>query len=305
MKNTTSKKNKDSQNPNSRDLDSLDRDNDKSKMRSSSHSSVYGRRLGGVRSKHNVNSNTNFESDSNPNLKSSNSSDHNNAISNSESIDNSDHNNANSKTNSDFDSETNSKTKTSSETNHNYSSNYNNKNSNNASSSANPISNDENRRDFLAFAASGLVGVGAVCAAWPLVDSMNPAEDVLANSAIEVDLENIKLGQSVTVKWRGKPIFIKNRTPEEIMESRNADLEKLRDSEPDEKRVKPSYDKWLVVVGVCTHLGCVPMSEQSGWFCPCHGSYYDNSGRVVAGPAPKNLEVPPYEFITDTKIKIG
>jgi len=300
MKNTTSKKNKDSQNPNLRDLDSLDRDNDKSKMMSSSHSSVDGRRLGGVSSKHNVNSNTNFESDSNPNLKSSNSSDH---------------NNTNSKPNSDFDSETNSKTKissetnsktkTSSETNHNYSSNYNNKNSNNTISSTNPNSNDENRRDFLAFAASGFVGVGAVCAAWPLVDSMNPAEDVLANSAIEVDLENIKLGQTVTIKWRGKPIFIKNRTPEEIMESRNADLEKLRDSEPDEKRVKPSYDRWLVVVGVCTHLGCVPMSEQSGWFCPCHGSHYDNSGRVVAGPAPKNLEVPPYEFITDTKIKIG
>jgi ubiquinol-cytochrome c reductase iron-sulfur subunit len=273
MKNTTSKKNKDSQSQNSGDLDSLDRDNDKSKIKSGPYSSTKGRRLGSGSSESSVNSNANSKSNSKPN--------------------------------SDFDSETNSKTKPNSESNYNHNSNNNNKNSSNTSSSSNNSNNDENRRDFLTFAASGFVGVGAACAAWPLVDSMNPAEDVLANSSIEVDLENIKSGQSVTIKWRGKPIFIKNRTPEEIMESRNADIEKLRDSEPDEKRVKPSYDKWLVVVGVCTHLGCVPISEQSGWFCPCHGSYYDNSGRVVAGPAPKNLEVPPYEFITDTKIKIG
>ena len=282
MKNTTSKKNKNSQNRNSRDLDSLDRDNDKSEMNLGPHSSVDGRRLGGVSSKHNVNSNANFESNSKPSPKSSDSFDHSDTISNSKpspkSSDNSDHN----------DTISNSNPKSSDRSDHN-----------------DTISNDENRRDFLAFAASGFVGVGAVCAVWPLVDSMNPAEDILASSSIEVDLENIKPGQSVTIKWRNKPLFIKNRTPEEIMESRNADIEKLRDPEPDEKRVKPSYDKWLVVVGVCTHLGCVPISEQSGWFCPCHGSYYDNSGRVVAGPAPKNLEVPPYDFITDTKIKIG
>lgn len=164
------------------------------------------------------------------------------------------------------------------------------------------------RRDFVTLTASGMTAVGAACAAWPLIDSLNPSADVLALSSIEVDLSGIEPGQTVTKKWRGKPIFITHRTKEEIEEAANASLSDLKDPEKDSNRVKEGYEKWLVTIGICTHLGCVPLpkkGEYDGWFCPCHGSHYDSSGRIRKGPAPLNLAIPPYEFISDTKIKIG
>ena len=164
------------------------------------------------------------------------------------------------------------------------------------------------RRDFMTLTATSMTAIGAACVAWPLLDSLNPSSDVLALSSIEVDLAHIKPGQTVTVKWRGKPIFISNRTPEKIAEARSVDIKDLRDPETDQHRVKAGHDQWLVTIGICTHLGCVPLANQGdydGWFCPCHGSHYDSSGRVRRGPAPLNLEVPAYEFISDTKIKIG
>jgi ubiquinol-cytochrome c reductase iron-sulfur subunit len=168
-----------------------------------------------------------------------------------------------------------------------------------------------NRRDFLYLvtAAAGAIGVGA--AVWPLIDSMNPAEDVLALASTEVDLSAIEVGQRVTVTWRGKPVFIDHRPAEAIEEAREVDLDELQDPQADADRViKP---EWLVLVGVCTHLGCVPLGQAAGsargdwggWFCPCHGSHYDKSGRIRKGPAPKNLAVPEYEFLDDTTIRIG
>ncbi|RYE05926.1 MAG: ubiquinol-cytochrome c reductase iron-sulfur subunit [Rickettsiaceae bacterium] len=165
-----------------------------------------------------------------------------------------------------------------------------------------------NRRDFVTLTASSMAAVGAVCAVWPLVNSLNPSADVLALSTIEIDLSNIKLGQTVTVKWRGKPIFITNRTQEKIQEAQGVNLHELRDPQEDKARVKPGHENWLVTIGICTHLGCVPIANQGdydGWFCPCHGSHYDSSGRVRKGPAPLNLAIPKYEFIADNKIRIG
>lgn len=164
------------------------------------------------------------------------------------------------------------------------------------------------RRDFITLTAGSMAAVGAACVAWPLVDSLNPSADVLALSSIEVDLSTIKPGQTVTVKWQGKPVFITNRTQKKIEEARDVRLSELIDPEADQDRVKPGHDNWLVTIGICTHLGCVPLANQGdydGWFCPCHGSQYDSSGRVRQGPAPLNLAIPPYEFISDTKIKIG
>jgi ubiquinol-cytochrome c reductase iron-sulfur subunit len=155
----------------------------------------------------------------------------------------------------------------------------------------------------------GAVGAGAF--AWPLVDQMNPAADTLALASIEVDVSKISEGQSITLKWRGKPIFIRHRTKLEIAEAAEVATGELRDPEDDSLRVqKPEY---LVVLGVCTHLGCVPLGqkvgevrgEYDGWFCPCHGSHYDSSGRIRKGPAPTNLEVPPYTFLSDQVIRIG
>ena len=162
------------------------------------------------------------------------------------------------------------------------------------------------RRNFL-FTATytlGLVGVGS--AIWPLVDQMNPDSSVKALSTTEVDVSSVELGKSITVLWRGKPIFIKRRTQKEIEEAGEVDLKDLKDPEKDSERAK--NPEWLVMVGVCTHLGCVPLGdkgEYKGWFCPCHGSHYDTSGRIRKGPAPNNLDVPPYSFLSDTKIKIG
>ena len=162
------------------------------------------------------------------------------------------------------------------------------------------------RRDFI-FTASytlGAVGVGA--AAWPLIDQMNPDASERALASTEVDISGIERGQSVTVLWRGKPVFIKRRTEEEIQKARQVDLKELPDPEKDEDRAK--NPEWLVMLGMCTHLGCVPLGnkgEYEGWFCPCHGSHYDTSGRIRKGPAPTNLEIPKYEFISDSTIKIG
>ena len=162
------------------------------------------------------------------------------------------------------------------------------------------------RRDFI-FTASyalGAVGVGSV--AWPLIDQMNPDASVKALASTEVDVSGIQRGQSITVLWRGKPVFIKRRTEEEINKARKVNLKDLPDPEKDEDRAK--NPEWLVMLGMCTHLGCVPLGnkgEYDGWFCPCHGSHYDTSGRIRKGPAPTNLEIPKYEFVDSNTIKIG
>jgi ubiquinol-cytochrome c reductase iron-sulfur subunit len=163
-----------------------------------------------------------------------------------------------------------------------------------------------NRRDFI-FTASyalGAVGVGAV--AWPLIDQMNPDASVKALASTEVDISGVERGQSITVLWRGKPVFIRRRTEEEIAKAKKVDLKDLKHPEKDEDRAK--NPEWLVMLGVCTHLGCVPLGdkgEYGGWFCPCHGSHYDTSGRIRKGPAPTNMEVPKYEFVNSNTIKIG
>ncbi|MBV9827391.1 MAG: ubiquinol-cytochrome c reductase iron-sulfur subunit [Alphaproteobacteria bacterium] len=167
------------------------------------------------------------------------------------------------------------------------------------------------RRDFLTLTASAVGAVGAACAIWPFVDSLNPAQDTLALSSTEVDLAPVKEGQRLTIAWRGKPVFIDHRTPQEIKAAQDVDVSTLRDPQSDAERVKKT--EWLVVVGVCTHLGCIPLGQKDGddrgpyggWFCPCHGSIYDTSARIRQGPAPLNLIVPPYDFTSDTAIKIG
>ncbi len=157
------------------------------------------------------------------------------------------------------------------------------------------------------FIATGAVAaVGAAATVWPFIAQMNPDASTLALSSTEVDISAIAEGQIVTVKWRGKPVFIRHRTKKEIQEAEAVALDKLPDPQPDSARVKKP--EWLVVIGVCTHLGCIPLGKQGafdGWFCPCHGSDYDLSGRIRSGPAPRNLEVPEYAFLSDTKIKIG
>jgi ubiquinol-cytochrome c reductase iron-sulfur subunit len=163
-----------------------------------------------------------------------------------------------------------------------------------------------NRRDilFIATGAVAAVGVGAV--AWPLIDQMNPDASTLAMASTEVDLSQIAEGQIVTVKWRGGPVFVRHRTQKEIEAAENTPLSELRDPQTDEQRVKKP--EWLIVVGICTHLGCVPLGHQGeydGWKCPCHGSVYDTSGRIRQGPAPLNLAVPEYAFLSDAKVKIG
>ena len=174
-----------------------------------------------------------------------------------------------------------------------------------------PETKKESRRDFLHLTTISIGGIGTAVFIWPFLKSMNPAEDTLALGSTEVDLSNINVGQAKTVKWRGKPVFIRRRTSEEILEANDVDLKSLRHPENDKNRVQK--EEWLVLIGVCTHLGCVPLGqkmsdpkgEYNGWFCPCHGSHYDSSGRIRKGPAPENLAVPPYTFINDTTIKIG
>ncbi|GAB4145992.1 MAG: ubiquinol-cytochrome c reductase iron-sulfur subunit [Sphingomonadales bacterium] len=169
------------------------------------------------------------------------------------------------------------------------------------------------RRDFLHVATGALLGVGAVMAAWPFIDQMQPSADVKALATVEVDLSGIAKGQGVKVMWRGKPVFIRHRTEREIEEARAVPLDALRDPQTDAERVKEGHDEWLVMIGVCTHLGCVPLGtlpgelkgQYEGWFCPCHGSHYDSSGRIRKGPAPTNMEVPFYRFVDDSRVVIG
>ena len=160
---------------------------------------------------------------------------------------------------------------------------------------------------MIATGAVGAVGVGALFV--PLIAQMNPdASTIAAGAPIEVDLAPIAEGQIIKVFWRGKPIFISHRTPKEIEEARSVPLSSLPDPQPDQDRVKAGHDQWLVVIGICTHLGCIPLAHQGnydGWFCPCHGSQYDTSGRIRQGPAPANLYLPPYAFVSDSKIRIG
>ena len=170
---------------------------------------------------------------------------------------------------------------------------------------------DETKRDFLYLSAGAMAAIGGASFVWPFVDSLNPAADTLALASIDVDLSPIQIGQSITVTWRGKPVFIRRRTAKEISVAQNTDLSVLPDPQADKDRVQK--DEWLIMVGICTHLGCVPLGQKQadikgdyeGWFCPCHGSHYDTSGRIRKGPAPKNLDIPEYTFLTDTKIRIG
>jgi ubiquinol-cytochrome c reductase iron-sulfur subunit len=184
---------------------------------------------------------------------------------------------------------------------------------------------EPNRRDFIVIAAQAFAGVGAAVALWPFIAQMNPDASTQALASVEVDLSPIKEGQAITVSWRGKPVFIRNRTPEEVKQAVAVKLTDLSDTSArndalpekapayDVNRTKRGKENWLVLVGICTHLGCIPKGQSladakgdfGGWFCPCHGSHYDTSGRIRKGPAPRNLEVPEYTFISDTKIKIG
>jgi ubiquinol-cytochrome c reductase iron-sulfur subunit len=165
------------------------------------------------------------------------------------------------------------------------------------------------RRDFLFIATGALGAVGAAAAVWPFVSSLAPdAETVAAGAPVELDLTPIAPGQIVKVFWRGKLIFVRHRTEQEIAAARDVQVASLRDPQPDSARVKEGKAQWLVVYGNCTHLGCVPLGQQGeyhGWFCPCHGSVFDTSGRIRQGPAPINLPIPPYTFVSDTQIRIG
>ena len=166
--------------------------------------------------------------------------------------------------------------------------------------------NKTNRRDFIFTASYALGAVGVGAAVWPLIDQMNPDASVKALASTEVDISGVERGQSITVLWRGKPVFIRRRTDEEIAKAKEVNLEELKHPEKDEDRAKDP--EWLVMLGVCTHLCCVPLGdkgEYGGWFCPCHGSHYDTSGRIRKGPAPTNMEVPKYEFVNSNTIKIG
>lgn len=167
------------------------------------------------------------------------------------------------------------------------------------------------RRDFLELVTWSTLAVGAGALAWPLIDQMNPSADVLALSSIDVDIAPVPVGGGMVVKWRGKPVFVRHRTEQEISEAEAVPLNELRDPQTDQQRVEKS--EWLIVLGVCTHLGCVPLGTKAGeprgdyggWFCPCHGSQYDTSGRIRKGPAPLNLFVPQYAFLSDTSVRIG
>ena len=164
------------------------------------------------------------------------------------------------------------------------------------------------RRDFLYIALGGMGAVGTVAAVWPFVHQMNPSKDVLALSSIEIDISAIEVGQEIKALWQGKTVFVRRRTAEEIEAARAVPMDDLPDPETDQERIKEGRDEWLIMVGICTHFGCIPLGQQGeygGWFCPCHGSHYDTSGRIRKGPAPENLLIPPFAFVSDTTIKIG
>jgi ubiquinol-cytochrome c reductase iron-sulfur subunit len=182
-----------------------------------------------------------------------------------------------------------------------------------------------NRRDFIHIAATAFATIGAAAALWPLIDQMNPDTSALSLSSTEVDLAPVQQGQAITVMWRGKPVFVRNRTPQEVKSAQDVPLDQLKDPiarimdvtqdlpATDKTLTKPGHENWLIAIGICTHLGCIPKGQKpgddrgefGGWFCPCHGSQYDTAGRIRKGPAPRNLEIPPYQFVSDSKIKIG
>jgi len=168
---------------------------------------------------------------------------------------------------------------------------------------------EHTRRDFLYVATGAVAAAGTVAALVPLVSQMNPdASTIAAGAPIEVDISPIAEGQVVKVFWRGRPIFINHRTPKQIKEAQDVNLANLPDPQPDSARVKAGHNQWQVLIAICTHLGCIPLADQGpydGYFCPCHGSVYDTSGRIRSGPAPSNLALPPYEFTSDTRIRIG
>ena len=171
----------------------------------------------------------------------------------------------------------------------------------------------EHRRDFLYVATAAFAGAGVVPVAWSLVNQMNPSADVLALASIDLDLSAVQPGQAIKASWRGKPVFARHLTPEEIADAKKVDVSTLRDPQKLEDRTKPGSEQWLITLGVCTHLGCVPLGaaegeakgDFGGYFCPCHGSHYDAAARIRKGPAPKNLEVPPYAFKSPTAVTIG
>lgn len=167
---------------------------------------------------------------------------------------------------------------------------------------------DATRRDFIHIAAGAAAAGAGVTIAWPLINQMNPAADTLALSVIDFDLTKVQEGQQVVVKWQGKPVFVRYRTPAEIEAARETPMSALKDPQSDADRVKEGREQYLVLVGSCTHLGCVPTfgtGDYGGWFCPCHGSHYDTSGRIRKGPAPRNLPVPVAAFEDETTIKLG
>lgn len=185
--------------------------------------------------------------------------------------------------------------------------------------SVNPTA-EPTRRDFLYIATGAVGAVGVAAAVWPFIDQMNPDKATLALAEIEVDISQVAEGQSITAKWLGRPVFIRQRTAKEIEEGKAVALAELKDpvarnanlpsdaEATDPNRAAVGKEQWLVMVGVCTHLGCIPIGQSGdydGWFCPCHGSHYDTAGRVRKGPAPQNLAIPKYEFISDTTVRIG
>jgi len=180
-----------------------------------------------------------------------------------------------------------------------------------AAEAQNNIGEGESRRDFLGIVAWSGLAVGTAAVVWPLIDSMNPSADVLALSTTTVDISGIDEGMGITVMWRGKPVFLRHRTAEEIAAAEDVDLSALRDPVPDAERVE--RPEWIILVGVCPHLGCVPGGTKAtenrgaygGWFCPCHGSMFDTSGRIRQGPSPTNMVVPPYVFESDTSVLVG
>jgi ubiquinol-cytochrome c reductase iron-sulfur subunit len=177
------------------------------------------------------------------------------------------------------------------------------------------------RRDFLYLATGAVAAVGTAAVVWPFINTMNPDASTLAMASTDVDLTPIAEGQSITIKWRGKPVFIRNRSPKEIEDGKAVPMAQLVDTDArnpniegdatqatDENRAAKGKENWLIMIGTCTHLGCVPLGQSGdfgGWFCPCHGSHYDTAGRIRKGPAPENLHIPPYAFTNDTTIRIG
>ena len=169
------------------------------------------------------------------------------------------------------------------------------------------------RRDFINIAAISAAGVGGLVTLLPLISQMAPSADVLAESSTEIDIAAIKPGQAIKAVFRKQPVFVRNLTPHEVAEADKVDISSLRDPQTLAERTKAGKENWLITMGVCTHLGCVPLGagegevkgEFGGYFCPCHGSSYDTAARIRKGPAPKNLQVPEYAFNSDTVVKIG